>query len=229
MRVVLRRHPVIALIALVVVGLLVWGFWPRAVLVEGVAARRAPLTITIEEEGRTRVVDRYVVSAPVDGVTCRVQLDVGDPVEKGQTLLNISPLESKVLDHRSRSQAEAQVAAAESALRAAEEDVRAAASAEQLAANELERLRPLIDRGVISRDAFDKALTTAQTTSAATRSAEFNVEVASYELESARSVLERSAGGPRANDAAGAGRVAHHLLSAGLDRGEAGLLQAGGH
>lgn len=195
MGILLRKHPVVTLIALVIIGLLVWGFWPRPVLVEAVAALRAPLTITIEEEGRTRVIDRYVVSAPVDGVTCRVQYDVGDPVEKGQVLLNISPLESRVLDTRSRAQAEAQVAAAESALRAAEEEARAAEAAERLAANELERLHPLMDRGVISRDDFDKALTKAQTTAAAKRSADFNVEVASYELESAQSVLEYTAGG----------------------------------
>ena len=195
MRILVRKHPVVTLITLLIIGLLVWGFWPQPVLIEAVAVHRAPLTITIEEEGRTRVVDRYVVSAPVDGVACRVHLDVGDPVQKGQVLLSISPLESKVLDRRSRAQAEAQVAAAESALRAAEEQTRAAAAAERLAANELERLRPLMDSGVISRDAFDKAVTEAQTTTAAKRSADFKVEVARYELRSAQSVLEFTAGG----------------------------------
>ena len=48
----------------------------------------------------------------VDGVACRVQLDVGDPVEAGQVLLNISPLESRVLDPRSEAEARARVAAA---------------------------------------------------------------------------------------------------------------------
>ena len=70
------------------------------------------LTVTIEEEGRTRVIDRFIISAPVDGVACRVQLDVGDSVEQGQTLLSISPLESRVLDPRSRAEAEARVSAA---------------------------------------------------------------------------------------------------------------------
>ena len=116
----LRKHPVISSITVLIVILLIWGFWPQPVFVEAVEAKRAPLTITIEEEGRTRVVDRYIISAPVDGVACRQQLDVGDEVTQGQVLLGITPLESQVLDPRSRAQTRAQVAAAESALHAAE-------------------------------------------------------------------------------------------------------------
>jgi HlyD family secretion protein len=166
-------------------------------LVEAVTVKHAPLTITIEEEGRTRVVDRYIVSAPVDGVACRVQLNVGDAVTQGQVLLGITPLESQVLDPRSRAQATAQVAAAESALHAAEEQARAAEAAAQLAATELNRLRPLIDKGLVSRDTFDKASTEANTTAAARRSATFNVDVARYELKAAKSVLEISADASR--------------------------------
>jgi len=190
MRLPMGKHPIVVAVAFLVIGLLIWGFWPRPVLVEAVDVKRAPLTVTIEEEGRTRVIDRYVISAPIDGVACRVQLEVGDPVEEGEMLLAISPLESQVLDPRTRAQASAQVAAAESALQAAREQAQAAAAAEQLAATEVKRLRPLMEKGMISRDVFDKALTEAQTTAAARRSADFSVEVARYELEAARTVLE---------------------------------------
>lgn len=186
----LRKHPVIILIAVVIVLLLAWGFWPQPVIVETGLVTRAPLTITIEEEGRTRVIDRYVISAPVDGVTCRVQLNVGDTVKQDEHLLSITPMEPQVLDPRSRAQARAKVEAAESALRAAEEQARAAAAADQLASNELGRLTPLLKQGAISRESFDKAQTNAHTASANKRSADFNVDVARYELQAARSVLE---------------------------------------
>ncbi|MGD2118120.1 MAG: HlyD family efflux transporter periplasmic adaptor subunit [Chromatiales bacterium] len=188
----LRKHPAISVIAAAIILLLIWGFWPQPVLVEIKPVTRAPLTVTIEEEGRTRVIDRYIVSAPVSGVTCRVQLDVGDSVEQGQVLLHITPLESQVLDARSRAQALANIDAAKSALRAAEERASAAAATAQLAANELKRLEPLIQQGMISKDAFDKALTANQTAAADKRSADFNVEVARYELDAAKSVLEYS-------------------------------------
>jgi HlyD family secretion protein len=190
----LRKHPVITVIGILIVLLLTWGFWPQPVMVEAQAAKRAPLTITIEEEGRTRVIDRYIIAAPVDGVTCRVELNVGDPVEKGQILLTITPMESQVLDPRSRAQAMAKVEAAQAALRAAREQANAASAAAQLANNELARLTPLLKQGVITHDAFDKAETAAHTASANQRSADFNVEVASYELDAARSVLDYRAG-----------------------------------
>jgi HlyD family secretion protein len=186
----LHKHPVISVVSMVVIVLLVWGFWPQAVLVEEAVVKRAPMTVTIEEEGRTRVIERYVISAPVAGTACRIQLDVGDAVQQDQVLLNIRPLQSQVLDPRSQAQAEARVSAAESALRAAQEQASAAAEAEKLAASELKRLKPLKDKGVISYDIYDKAQTEAKTSAAVKRSADFNVDVARYALKAAKSVLE---------------------------------------
>jgi len=185
-----RKHPVITAISALISVLLIWGFWPQSVFVEAIEAKRAPLTITIEEEGRTRVVDRYIISAPVDGVACRQQMDVGDEVKRGQVLLGITPMESQILDPRTRAQTEAQVAAAESALHAAEQQAEAAQAAAKLAVIELERLKPLLDKGVVSTDAYDKAATQVETSAAAQRSADFQVEVARYELEAAKTVLE---------------------------------------
>ena len=190
----LRRHPVIAITAVIIIATLIWGYWPQAVPVEDFIVKRAPLTVTIEEEGRTRVIDRYIISAPVDGVACRVQLKVGDDIEQGQTLLGITPLESQVLDPRSRAQAKAQVAVAESALHAAEEQAKAATAAANQAVSELKRLQPLVKKGVISHDAYDKATTEVQTSAAAKRSADFKIDVTRHELESARTVFEYTAG-----------------------------------
>ena len=153
----LRQHPAITIIAVLIIVLLIWGYWPQAILVEAVAVKRAPLMVAIEEEGRTRVIDRYIISAPVDGVACRVQLNVGDPVERNQILLGITPLESQVLDPRSRAQAKAQVAVAESALRAAEEQANAATAAAHLAETEFKRLQQLVEKGVIAREADRKS------------------------------------------------------------------------
>jgi len=189
MREALQKHLGIAAAAVVAAGLLLWGFWPEPVVVEAVAVTKGPLTITVEEEGRTRLIDRYVVSAPVDGIACRIKLDVGDPVRKGQVLLGIMPLHSEVLDPRRRARAQAQVAAAESSLRAAREKANAAAAAEELAAADLKRLRPLLEKGLVSRDVYDKAVAQALTTAADKRSAQFSVEVARYELEAARTAL----------------------------------------
>jgi HlyD family secretion protein len=193
MRIPLPEHPAVAAIAALVIGLLVWGFWPQPVAIDAVVVQRAPLTITVEEEGRSRVIDRYIISAPVDGVACRVQLDVGDPVEQGKELLGITPLKSQVLDSRSRAQAMAAVAAAQSALAAAKEQASASDAAARLAATELERLQPLAKKGLASKGELDRAETAVLTRTAAKRSANFNVQVANYEVQAAKSVLEYSA------------------------------------
>jgi HlyD family secretion protein len=189
----IRKHPFIAVFSIGVFVLLGLGFMPQPVLVETVDVIKAPLSVTIEEEGRTRVIDRYVISAPVSGVACRQQLKVGDNVQHGQILLSITPLEAQVLDARSRAQAEAQQQAAEATFNAAQEQARAAAAAAHLAQIELQRLQPLMQQSMISRDNFDRARTAVQTTTAAKRSADFNVETARYELEAASSLLDYSA------------------------------------
>ena len=193
MRIPLPEHPAIVVAAVLVIGLLVWGIWPQPVIIEAVEVQRAPLTITVEEEGRSRVIDRYVISAPVDGVACRVQLNVGDPVQQGEVLLGITPLRSHVLDSRSRAQAIAAVAAAQSALAAASEQRSAADAAAQLATAELQRLQPLAQKGMASKSELDRAETAVLTSAAAKRSADFKVQVANYEVQAAESVLEYSA------------------------------------
>ncbi len=193
MRIPLRQHPVITLVVVLIIAGLVWGFWPRPTLVETAGVIKAPMTVTIEEEGRTRVKDRYVVSAPVDGITCRVDLEVGDRIEQGQALLSISPMLSQVLDPRSRAQAEAQVAAAQSALHAAREQSESARATADFFTKEVGRLQPLVDQGVISHEAYDKAMMEKLTADAALRSARFTVEVAQYELDTARTALQHSA------------------------------------
>lgn len=178
---------------LIILILFIYGFWPRAILVNTARVQTAPLTLTIEDEGKTRVIDRYIINAPVPGVTCRHDLHVGDTVQQDEVLLNLEPMQSEILDPRSRAQAEAKVSAAQSALRAAEERANAAKADAEYAQGELARIEKLIKAGVASREALDKAKTTANSTRAAQRSANFAVDVAKYELTAAQTTLHYSA------------------------------------
>lgn len=185
-------------VVLIIVAALVYGFRPQPRLVETASVIRAPLQVAIEEEGKTRVIDRYVITAPVAGTACRVDLNVGDRVDKNQLLLTISPLQSQALDPRSRAVAEARVAAAEAALRAADQNVDSARADAELADNELKRLQPLAEQGHISVTRLDQATAQKRSTAAALRSAEFAVDVAKHELEAARTAL-RYTGNPSSN------------------------------
>ena len=68
------------LAALLLLALVGWGFWPKPVLVETATVSRAPLTVRVSEEGKTRIRNRYVVAAAVAGRMRRVPLKPGDEV-----------------------------------------------------------------------------------------------------------------------------------------------------
>ncbi len=191
----------LAVVSVVVVAGLAWGFWPRPVMVETARVATAPMEVAVEEEGRTRVKERYEIYAPVAGYVRRVELEAGDRVEQGQVLAELDPLLSAVLDPRSRAEAEARVRAARSALaRARNETERAQAEAE-LAAEEFERKRDLLARQLISRSEFDAAESAKRAADAALKAARSAVQVARYDVDAATAVLEYSA-------AAGAGTPA---------------------
>ncbi len=183
---------ILASAALVVAGL-VYGFMPRAVQVDIAEVKRAPLAVTVEEEGKTRVSERYLVSAPVAGYARRIDLKAGDSIAAGQVLAVIEPARSVALDPRGRAQAQAQAGAAEAARAAAEENARAAAAAAQLARQERTRAESLRQSNFISAQALDAARTAEIRARAAEAAAQHAVRVARFELELARAALASAA------------------------------------
>lgn len=183
---------VFALLGIVALSV-AYGFRPSPVLVEAGRVTRGPLQVTVEEEGMTRVADRFVVSSPVAGVARRIDLDVGDPVARGRSLVVIEPLQAAALDPRTRAEAQARVAAGEAALSAAGENAREASAHDGYAQTKLERTRGLFAGGFATRDALDQAETEARRAQAARGSAEFAVQVARHNLEAARTALRYSA------------------------------------
>ena len=83
LRLLTNRRVLIA--AAVIAVLLAVALWPTPVAVDTATVSRGPLMLTIDEEGQTRVRDRYVVSAPVYGRVLRIELEPGDRVKRGAT------------------------------------------------------------------------------------------------------------------------------------------------
>lgn len=196
------RRIILAALGVMVVVAIIYGFMPRPVPVDVDRVMRGPLRVAIEEEGKTRVKDRFMISSPVAGYAQRVELDVGDRVKKGDVLLKLEPRRSEVLDPRSRAEAEARLRAAKAALEAAEENARAAAANDDYAQIQLKRMKRLHEAETVSNEAFDRAETEARAAKANRRLAESKVEVARYDLEAARAVLKYSAAGEEDQDLA---------------------------
>lgn len=190
-----RRRLTLALLGGAILLALFFGFRPQPVEVDVATASVAPLQVTIEQEGRTRVVDRYVVTAPVNGYARRVKLEVGSSVERGEAVVELEPLRADALDPRRHDEAQARIAAAGSAASAAEQRADAAASNAQLAQTELKRIRMLRQAGHVALAAEDRASSDAERSAAELRSAQFAVATARHELDAARSMLRHGASG----------------------------------
>ncbi|VAW47338.1 hypothetical protein MNBD_GAMMA04-2057, partial [hydrothermal vent metagenome] len=194
----LRNHPGVIVVIVLITALLIWGFWPKPVAVESIEVKYAPLTISIETNGRTRVINRYVITSPVNGMTCQMHLHVGDHVSQGQTLLSIRPLKTPLLNPRSHAQAEANVSAAKFALKASEEQIKSTKASVEYSENELKRHQELLKKGLISQDNYDKIKTTLLTAIANQRRAKFKANVAKYELKAALTTLKHNTIGSEA-------------------------------
>ena len=189
----LRRWIIVIIITAGVLLGIVYGFMPKPVPVDLVKASRGPLRVTVEEEAKTRVKDRFIVSAPVAGFMRRIKFDVGDRVRKGQPLAELEPLKSNLLDPRSRAAAEAAVSSAEASLKVEEERVRAATADTEYARKNFERVKKLYEGGYVAKDALEQAEAGAKRTEANLLSAKAAVTVARFELDRALTALRHSA------------------------------------
>jgi len=178
-------NPRLLIAVFVIGGLLTVALWPKATAVETVRAARGPLMVTIDEEGTTRVRDRFVVSAPVSGRVLRIELEPGDIVKRGQVVARVQSEPAPLLDPRSRAEAEAAVESAKASLgRVRAEEQRARAALEQ-AQRDLARIRELARDRIVGQQELE-------TREAESRNAQESVNAASYAVRAAQSEVQRA-------------------------------------
>ncbi|QDH70238.1 efflux RND transporter periplasmic adaptor subunit [Marilutibacter alkalisoli] len=174
----------------VVLALLLVALWPSSTEVDLATVTTGELQVTVDEEGETRVRERYMVSAPVAGEIRRIELEPGDAVEAGRTVVaRLRPSAPVPLDMRVRAEAEAAIPAAEAALARAEAERARAATVATRAQQQYERLHALQDSGAIARDAIDAQEAEAKAARDALLSAGHSVDQARHELAAVRARL----------------------------------------
>ncbi|MGV3771860.1 MAG: efflux RND transporter periplasmic adaptor subunit [Verrucomicrobiales bacterium] len=135
--------------AIFLVGLIVAGFWPKPVPVEAAKAVRGAIQSAVNEEGKTRISQRYTVSAPVAGQLRRIPYKAGAEVKKNETIIaTIDPLAPSALDARSRALAEARRGTALANLDRAR-------VAHEFAASEFKRVQVLLEAKSVSIQEFE--------------------------------------------------------------------------
>jgi HlyD family secretion protein len=190
MTLALRRVLIWGALAALLGGGLTYAFWPEPVPVDLGEVARGPVRVTVDEEGRTRVKEVYVVSAPVAGRMRRIETHVGDAVVAGETVLaTIEPTAPTFLDVRSRTQAESAVRAAEAAKALADAELVRARAELDFADADYERAKTLAERETISQRALDSAELEVKTRQAAVSTAQASLRVKTFELETARASL----------------------------------------
>ena len=190
----LLRRLALAATALLIAAAVAYAYMPRAADVAVTRVSLGSMEVSVDEEGRTRVRERYIVTAPVAAYAPRLELHVGDSVRAGQTLVVLQPLPPGVLDVRSRAQAEARVAQTRAALQAAETNADAAQAGADYAAHELARVKSLRQTGAVSQAALDQAESEARRSAAMLASAHSSIDVAKYDLTSAEATLRFTVG-----------------------------------
>lgn len=175
------------LLALVV---LAWLALREPVQMASVAqVRRGPLEQAFTEEGKTRIQQRYVITAPLAGVVRRITLQPGDVVQARQVVAEIDPTGAALLDPRARILALADVSTGESALKALRQRVAAAATAEAVAREELGRMQQLRAQGMVTASQLDQARNQAETASATLSTARSDEQIGARRLQVAKATL----------------------------------------
>jgi HlyD family secretion protein len=181
----LLKNPRVLGSAAVIALLIAVVMWPTTTPVDVAVVARGPLLVTVDEEGVTRVRDRFIVSAPLSGRILRIELDPGDRVKRGQVVAQVRAEAPPLLDARTRAEGEAGVESARAALgRARAEEERARATLAQ-AQRDLARTRELAATGAIAKQQ-------AETQEVDVRVAEETVNAAAFAVRAAMSELQRA-------------------------------------
>ena len=178
-------------------------FQPQPLEADFATVVRGPLRITLDEEGETRVRDRYLVSAPLLGRVLRIEHEPGDSVVAGRTVLaQFQPTAPDFLDQRALAEAQADVKTNQASVEQAEVELDRATAEHSHALGELERREKLHRDGLLADDRLEVARLRAATTEESVRAARSAIEVAKAELAKAETrLLQASAASGTATDA----------------------------
>jgi len=182
-RIVFGLVAIIALVVAVVIAVR-----PQPIPIETGSVARGSLTVTLDEEGRTRVRERYLVRAPLDGLLHRIDLEPGDAAQGGITVVaTVEALASRLLDERTIATASAHVGAAVAALERAREMHVSSGRLLVVAQEDLARQQGA--GSSVSRQSIANATREVLFREGEEEASEASVRVAESELEVARAAL----------------------------------------
>jgi HlyD family secretion protein len=173
------------------IAAIIWSLSPRPIQVETATVTVGRFVATVNEDGKTRVRERYVVAAPLPGRLLRVPLKAGYRVAQGEVIAVILPSPAPFLDPRSRREVEERLGAAEAARERATALIERARAETLQAQKELVRVQTLVQRGVSTAQALERAELASHVAERELRAAEFQDHAAEHAVEQAKALLAR--------------------------------------
>lgn len=183
------KRTLLVLLAIALVGALVLAFRPQPALVEVSEVTRGPFEQVIEDDGKTRVRERYVVSAPLAGKLQRITLKAGDAVTAGMVLAVIDPSSPALLDVRTERELTERVGAAEAARLRAAATVERARAALDKSRSDLERTRKLAVKSFVSAAQLEQVELEAKISLRELEAARYAEQAAAHDVAVARAAL----------------------------------------
>jgi HlyD family secretion protein len=181
----------VTLLGSILLALAWFGLKPSPVPVELGLVEIGSIEKTIDDDGQSRIRERYTITAPIAANLVRIELHPGDPVSQNTSRLAIlEPTNPSLLDARAKQEAEARVKATQAAVDRADEGIAMASEALELAQHEFERAKTLFDSQSISTAEFDQAEHRYRTAIAEQKSAKFLRTIAQHEQSIALAALQ---------------------------------------
>lgn len=185
-----RRHWLTAIaIALVLLVIFAWAFAPRPVEVEIATAQVGRFEAGVEEDGKTRLRENYVVSAPLAGLLERITLKEGDAVAAGEVVAMIRPAYAPLQDERTLREQQARLQLTLAQVERVEARTAAARVALRRAQNDLARSEQLASQGFVAASRLEAERLAALAAQTELDAAMAEREMARHEVEQARAAL----------------------------------------
>ena len=175
---------------LVLAALLAWAFAPRPIGVEVATVAQGRFEAGIDEDAKTRLRDRYSVSAPLAGRLERIALREGDAVQAGEVLARLTPALPALLDERSLREQQARVDAAQARVQAAGARLERSQAALAQAQSDLRRSEPLAQQGFVAPTRLDAERLAVRAAQADAAAAQQDQQAARFDAAQARAALE---------------------------------------
>ncbi|MDF2117111.1 efflux RND transporter periplasmic adaptor subunit [Roseiarcaceae bacterium H3SJ34-1] len=186
-----RNALLMLLVGALAAGVLYIAFRPKPTVVEVATVTRGSFLAIVEQDGKTRVRSRYLVSSPLGGRILRIDLKPGDMIKAGQPLAILLPSLPPLLEARTRQELQERIGASEASLQEAAARLERAQAQSDQSRRDVDRVRTLQGRGAATTQQLEREELILRLAERDRAAAEMRRHATEHELDQAKALLRR--------------------------------------